>query len=44
MLKSIAKWWKKTQMSPIEKYLSESQDMVDLEQRQQRLQRRGIWL
>ena len=44
MLKSIAKWWKKTQMSPIEKYLAESQDMVDLEQRQQRLQRKGIWL
>ena len=37
MMKSIAKWWKKTQMTPIERYLSQSEDLVDLEQRQKKL-------
>jgi len=44
MFKMFKLWWTRSQMSQIEKYLSESEDMVDLEQRQKRLQRRGIWL
>jgi len=31
-------------MLMIEKYLAESTDLVDLEQRQQQLARKGIWL
>jgi len=31
-------------MLMIEKYLAESSDLVDLEQRQQQLARKGIWL
>jgi len=44
MIKLFKLWWKRSQMSQVEKYLSESVDLVDLESRQKTLQRRGIWL
>ena len=44
MINAFKLWWKRSQMTQIEKYLSESHDLVDLEQRQKRLQRAGIWL
>ena len=31
MVDMIKKWWKNTKMSPIEKYLSESSNLADLE-------------
>ena len=37
-------WWSNFWLTPVEKYLNNSTDLVDLEQRQQELQRKGIWL
>tara|TARA_R110001592_G_scaffold308366_2_gene582417 strand:+ start:887 stop:1021 length:135 start_codon:yes stop_codon:yes gene_type:complete len=38
MVDMIKKWWKNAKMSPIEKYLSESSNLADLERRQRQLQ------
>jgi len=43
-LKNIFKPRNHLHMLMIEKYLAESTDLVDLEQRQQQLARKGIWL
>ena len=43
-LKNIFKPRNQLHMLMIEKYLAESSDLVDLEQRQQQLARKGIWL
>jgi|TARA_B100002019_G_C21048856_1_gene488161 hypothetical protein len=42
-MEKIKKWWKRFNMSPIEKYLSESKDHYDLEVRQRELARKGIY-
>jgi hypothetical protein len=42
MIKSLKLWWKRSTMSSVERYLSESVDMVDLERRQKRLQHKGF--
>lgn len=44
MIKAIVTWLRKQQMDPVERYLSESTDLVDLENRQRDLARKGIWL
>lgn len=31
-------------VDPVEAYLSQSEDLVDLERRQKELQRKGIWV
>jgi len=43
-LKNIFKPRNHLHMLMMEKYLSESTDLVDLEQRQRQLARKGIWL
>ena len=40
----LKKWWSNFWMDPTTKYLSQSVDHIDLEQRIKRLQRKGIWL
>lgn len=40
----IKTWWKNLWMDPVTKYLSESTDHVDLENRLRNLQRKGIWI
>jgi len=37
-------FWKNLWMDPATKYLSQSKDHVDLEQRMKELQRKGIWI
>ncbi len=37
MLKMFRLWMTRSRMSPIERYLSQSEDLVDLEQRQKKL-------
>jgi hypothetical protein len=44
MRSSFKKWWTNLWMDPYTKYLANSVDHVDLEQRLQNLQRKGIWL
>jgi hypothetical protein len=44
VIKAIKQWWVNLNKDPIEKYLSESVDLVDLENRQRDLQRKGIWI
>jgi hypothetical protein len=43
-ISSLKKWWSNLWMDPTTKYLSQSVDHMDLEQRIKRLQRKGIWL
>ena len=40
----IKRWWKTTRMDPIERYLSQSSDLVELERRQRQLQLKGFKL
>ena len=44
MRSKFKKWWTNLLMDPYTKYLSNAVDHVDLEQRLQNLQRKGIWL
>lgn len=44
MLKRIKEFFKRTTMSPEEKYLAESVDLVDLENRMKQLKHKGIWI
>tara|TARA_R110000803_G_scaffold152502_2_gene217547 strand:+ start:340 stop:474 length:135 start_codon:yes stop_codon:yes gene_type:complete len=44
MINTIVKWWNNLTMDPIEKYLSNSADLVDLESRMKNLKRKGVWL
>jgi hypothetical protein len=43
-MSKIKKWWNNIWMDPVTKYLEQATDHVDLENRIQRLQRKGIWL
>ena len=43
-MSKIIAWFRKQSMDPVERYLSESTDLVDLENRQRDLARKGIWL
>jgi len=40
----IKAFWKNLWMDPVTKYLSQSTDHVDLENRMKELQRKGIWI
>jgi len=42
MIKFLKKLFKPS--NPIEDYLAESEDLVELERRQRDLQRKGIWI
>lgn len=44
MLKLLKRWWSKGRMTPVERYLADSCDLVELEQRQKNLMRKGIWI
>lgn len=44
MIKAIKKWWKTSRQDPIERYLANSSDLVELERRQKELMRKGIWI
>jgi len=44
MIKAIKAWWNTPRMTPEEKYLSQSQDLVDLENRINELKRKGTWV
>ena len=43
MLKLFRLWMNRSRMSDVERYLSNSSDLVDLEQRQQSLARKGVY-
>ena len=43
-MKAIKKWWTNLWLDPATKYLSQSTDHVDLENRMKELQRKGIWV
>ena len=43
-IQKLKELYTKSKMSPVEKYLSESEDLVELERRQRSLQRKGIWV
>lgn len=45
VIKAIINWFFKPQMDPVEKYLSKSTDLVDLERRQRELMFKGkYWI
>jgi len=44
MLKRIKSFFKNSRMNAIEEYLAKSEDLVELERRQQELARKGIWV
>ena len=45
MIKAIINWFTKKSMDPVEKYLSQSTDLVDLERRQRELMFKGkYWI
>lgn len=44
MIHKLKLWWKNFRMDPHTKYLANSTDLVDLEQRMKKLQRQGIWV
>ena len=44
MIKLLQRWWAKSRMSPVERYLANSSDLVELEARQKNLMRKGIWI
>jgi len=44
MIKAIKAWWNTPRMTPEEKYLAQSQDLVDLENRINELKRKGTWV
>ena len=45
MIKAIVNWLRKSQMDPVEKYLAQSTDLVDLERRQKELMFKGkYWI
>ena len=44
MINAIKKWWKQIRQDPIERYLANSSDLVELERRQKELLRKGIWV
>lgn len=45
VIKAFVNWLRKSQMDPVEKYLSESTDLVDLERRQRELMFKGkYWI
>jgi len=44
MISLFKKWWKTTRMSPIERYLAQSTDLVELERRQRQLMLKGFRL
>ena len=44
VIKALSRWWANYTQDPVTRYLSQSTDTVDLERRQQALQRNGYWL
>ena len=45
VIKAIVNWLRKSQMDPVEKYLAQSTDLVDLERRQKELMFKGkYWI
>lgn len=41
MIRAIKKWWASRSMSPLERYLAGSSDLVELERRQKNLLYKG---
>ncbi len=44
MFRLLKMFFVRDRLNPIEKYLAESSDLVELERRQQNLARKGIWV
>jgi len=43
-MSALIEWFRKLNMSPQERYLSQAVDHYDLEQRQKELRYKGIWI